>query len=496
MNSILDIILLTLPRLELRSPLTAPALLKASVEREGMKALCIDLNLSLWEKLDSQKYGHLWFDTDLTFRHEDKFQSFWENILRDIANGWAEDIAKRKPKWVGMTIFSQRSKFISIYFSQLIKQKYPDIKIVFGGPYTEYFAKPLFEKKIIDAYIVGEGEEAIINLLKGSIESPGINGIAPKQIDNLDGIPIPDYSDFNFECYPKTWNDPRVKDPKKLGSEFIYITGSRGCVRKCEFCDIQNLWPKFRYRSGFSIAEEMKIQNNRFGSSRFLFTDSLLNGSIKVLKDLCQTLIEYKNTKQMKPVKWQGQFIARSRKDMPEEVFKLMKEAGCFFVSIGVESGSEKVRDDMKKMFNDEDLRYTFEMCAKYEIQMAWLMIVGYPTETEEEFQKTLELLDKYNWINEKKLIRSVALGPTLDIVPGSPLYNKHKDMNIKWDEKKNWYLGDNNRVNRIKRWLRLKQKCEELGYPIVEKATNHLLKELEDYGINVDSNNYAHYAF
>jgi radical SAM superfamily enzyme YgiQ (UPF0313 family) len=240
----------------------------------------------------------------------------------------------------------------------------------------------------------------------------------------------------------------------------------------------------------------MKIQNNRFGSSRFLFTDSLLNGSIKVLKDLCQTLIEYKNTKQMKPVKWQGQFIARSRKDMPEEVFKLMKEAGCFFVSIGVESGSEKVRDDMKKMFNDEDLRYTFEMCAKYEIQMAWLMIVGYPTETEEEFQKTLELLDKYNWINEKKLIRSVALGPTLDIVPGSPLYNKHKDMNIKWDEKKNWYLGDNNRVNRIKRWLRLKQKCEELGYPIVEKATNHLLKELEDYGINVDSNNYAHYAF
>jgi len=159
-----------------------------------------------------------------------------------------------------------------------------------------------------------------------------------------------------------------------------------------------------------------------------------------------------------------------------------MKEAGCFFVSIGVESGSEKVREDMKKQFDNDALDFTFRTCAKHEIEMAWLLLVGYPTETEEDFQETLNLLDKYQWINERGLVRSVALGPTLDIVPGSPLFKRHKDLGITWDEQNNWIYKDNNRVTRIKRWLRLKEKCLELGYPVVEKATDHLLMELEKY--------------
>ena len=136
----------------------------------------------------------------------------------------------------------------------------------------------------------------------------------------------------------------------------------------------------------------------------------------------------------------------------------------------------------MQKMFDDTAMDFTFQMCAKYEIQMAWLLLVGYPTETEEEFQKTLDLLEKYNWINQKGLVRSVALGPTLDIVPGSPLYRDQEKLGITWDKYNNWVYKDNTREVRIQRWLRLKEKCLELGYPVVEKATEHLLNELEKY--------------
>ncbi len=480
--SSIDIVFLSLPRLELRSPITAPAILKAQVEKHGFTSFCLDLNLELWHALDSTKYGHMWFDTDLTFRHQDKFDLFWDSTLKHEAVKWIEKIRLKNPKWIGITIFSQRSRWICRKLCQLIREQLPRVKIVTGGSYSERVSPKLFEKGLVDAYVIGEGEEPIIHVLKGEFDQPGINGNPAQQIADLDQVPIPDYSDFEFSKYPRQWNDPRIKDMNNLGTEFIYITGSRGCVRKCDFCDVQSLWPKFRYRSGEHIAEEMMLQNTKYGAKRFLFTDSLLNGSVKQLKDLCTTLIKYRDNGVMEPVKWQGQFIARPEPHMKEEVYALMKEAGCFFVSIGVESGSEIVRNDMKKMFDDKALDFTFKTCANYGIEMAWLLLVGYPTETEEEFQKTLNLLERYNWINQKGLVRSVALGPTLDIVPGSPLYNRQEKMGIQWDNHGNWVCGDNNRVTRIKRWLRLKDKCKELNYPIVEKATEHLLMELDAY--------------
>lgn len=475
-----DIVFLTLPRLELRAPITAPAILKATVEQHGYSAFCYDLNLDLWLNIDTSIHGNVWFDTDLTFRYEDKFKEFWKTVIEKHTDRWIHVIKEKNPSYIGITIFSQRSKWISISICELIRKHFPKVQIIVGGPFAEHTGPHLYKKGLVDVYVIGEGEEAIINILKGDLDNPGINGKPPNQIDNLDNIPIPDYSDFLMEKYPTTWSDPRIKDDEKMGTEFIYITGSRGCVRKCTFCDIQSVWPKFRYRSGKSVADEMCRQNQKYGSKRFLFTDSLLNGSVKQLKDICETLIDYQQQGLMKPVRWQGQFIARPESQMPEEVYDLMNKAGLKFVSIGIESGSEKVRDDMKKMFNDAAMDFTFRMCAKYGIQMAWLMMVGYPTETEEEFQKTLDMLEKYNWINKKELVRSVALGPTLDIVPGSPLYWKQTELGITWDENNHWVYKDNTREVRIRRWLRLKEKCLELNYPVVEKATDHLLAELE----------------
>jgi len=475
-----DIVFLTLPRLELRAPITAPALLKSTVEKHGYTAFCYDLNLDLWHSIDVSKHGHVWFDTDLTFRYEDKFKDFWNSHISSCVPTWIETIKSKNPSWIGITIFSQRSKWISIAMCELLKKELPEIKIVVGGPFCEFTGPLLYEKKLADAYVVGEGELAILDILKGNFSNPGINGNPPVQIDDLDTIPIPDYSDFPMDRYPKTWYDPRVKDNNKLGTEFVYITGSRGCVRKCTFCDIQSVWPKFRFRSGASIATEMLEQNQKYGSKRFLFTDSLLNGSVKQLKDICTTLIKNKKAGLMSQVLWQGQFIARPEHQMSEEIYSLMYDAGLRFVSIGVESGSEKIRNDMKKMFNDSAMDFTFSMCAKYKIEMAWLLLVGYPTETEEEFQKTLDMLEKYQWINQAGLIRSIALGPTLDIVQGSPLYKNQEKLGITWDEHNHWVYKDNTREVRIKRWLRLKEKCIELGYPVVEKATDHLLAELE----------------
>ena len=60
----------------------------------------------------------------------------------------------------------------------------------------------------------------------------------------------------------------------------IYITGSKGCVRDCTFCDVAALWPKFRYRKAENLVQEIKEQFYNYGITTFDFTDSLINGSV------------------------------------------------------------------------------------------------------------------------------------------------------------------------------------------------------------------------
>lgn len=87
----------------------------------------------------------------------------------------------------------------------------------------------------------------------------------------------------------------------------------------------------------------MEIQANSYNIERFLFTDSLINGGIKPLTGLINELIRRTEAQRMPSVKWQGQFIARPAREMGRDVYTDLRRAGCDFVSIGVESGSEKV---------------------------------------------------------------------------------------------------------------------------------------------------------
>ena len=89
-----------------------------------------------------------------------------------------------------------------------------------------------------------EGELAIVELLKGNLDYPGINNTNYQQIDDLDSLEFPDYDDYQTD-----YGDIQQ----------ITLTGSRGCVRKCSFCDINAFW-KFLYRR-LSYISQMVRQN-------------------------------------------------------------------------------------------------------------------------------------------------------------------------------------------------------------------------------------------
>jgi len=111
-------------------------------------------------------------------------------------------------------------------------------------------------------------------------------------------------------------------------------------------------------------------------------------------------------------------------------------------------------------------------------------MIVGYPTETDADFQQTLDMFTKYQSL-ANRVILDVTVGSTLGILPGTPLYNNAKLHNIEIDKfENNWLALDNQDLTLEKRLQRraiLKDHLEKLGYKLSKDTSEHMLKIFDE---------------
>ena len=302
-------------------------------------------------------------------------------------------------------------------------------------------------------------------MLKGNFEYPGINKDTFKQIDELDSIPFPNYDDYNFNLYD---------------SKTLPITASRGCVRSCSFCDIHDHW-RYKYRSGVLVAEEMIYLHEKYQIDNFYFTDSLVNGGLIEFKNFCRSMAEY--NQRGHNIKWIGQYIIRSSAHLDEKYWDNLAQSGANNLAIGVETGSDAVREHMNKKFYNVDLDYTMKMLDKYNITCTFLMIVGYPTETEIDFQLTLDMFKKYQHL-ANRIIIDINFGSTLGILPGTPLYNRSLEFNIDLDNhENNWAARDNPELTlreRIRRITIIKEYVSALGYKFNNGADGmlHILEQ------------------
>ena len=463
----MDILLAIVPRIQDDFGYTpaGPSLLKGSLVAAGFSAKIIDFNAKLEEELkDSQSdliaVGN-YFMTNSFYNANVSGKALY------FIDKWAREIVSNNPTWLGISVFSYNSQRAARLLSVRVKQLNSKIKIVIGGGgiTTDFsFVEGLYEDKIIDAYIRGEGENALIELLKGNNEYFGINGTPGVQIDDLDRIPFPDFADYELQTYTN-----------RKGLIALPITGSRGCVRSCTFCDVDSQWPKYRFRSGKNIANEIKFQVEKYGVTGFRFTDSLINGSLKAFRDMIYELADFRDSlPDHKKFTWDSHFIVRSPKEMPPEIFDVMKRAGAGVMLTGIESGSQEVRDHMKKGFTQEQLDYCMEQFSRVGIKVRMLMVVGYPTETADDFKETLDLFDKYLPYCKDGTVDEVNLGLTLNLLINTPLYNNKDAYGIIQEENhiNNWICVSNPTLDykeRLRRRIILQEHIESLGYKVFE---------------------------
>ena len=160
---------------------------------------------------------------------------------------------------------------------------------------------------------------------------------------------------------------------------------SRGCPNRCIYCAAPILYGhKFRSRSPESIIKEMKHLRNTHGIDHIVFYDANFNADKNRVKQLCRLLIDNPID-----VTWR----ARIRADKVDlEMIKLMKEAGCNELSLGVETGSETLLKVLKKNETLEEIKHAFQIIKENDIWCTGYFMFGIPGETPEEAEKTINL--------------------------------------------------------------------------------------------------------
>jgi len=467
----MKVALIQCPAFGIDRPPIALAYLAGSLRKEGHQADIYDLNIDLYSKTE-EKNKKFW-DFDYIFQWSDQKYFYDIGLLSDAHfKNWAREIAWNKPDIIGFSVQSS-SLLSSLTLAKYLKNILPSNLIIFGGPLTSTYGEiehvySLFgikdghipESSVIDVVVLGEGEETLNEVLKRSEKKESLQGClgaisfenreiikndARPLIKDIDGIVFPD-----FKGFPDSY-----KSKKRLP-----FLGSRGCIRSCIFCDDCKMWQHYRSRSTQNMIEEIKLRRSQ-GIEFLEFNDLLINGDLSQLLKLCQLLIKEKIG-----IYWGGS--AAVRPDMNLKLLKKMKKAGCVYLNFGIESGSAKVLKEMNKGFSLQAAEKNIKDTYKAGIQVCTNWIVGFPTETDDDFIDTLKFIKR-----NRKFLKSGLMVNSFILKANSFLYNNTEKYNIEFDDSGNWFCPENRntRSERERRFRLFNEFASLGGFEIAHKT-------------------------
>jgi len=277
--------------------------------------------------------------------------------------------------------------------------------IVFGGVHPTVLPQETLLHNCIDVVVTGEGEEAMLQVVRGNHKSIVNNPF----IENLDLLPFPDRKLIKQERNIQV----AYRDN---GYRIASIFATRGCPFDCTFCASKSLWTRrLRSRSAENIFEEFKSVVKDLNIDFMKFSDDTFTIDKALVQEFCICKI---NNNQNTP--WGCNIRADS---VDRETLELMAKAQCREVWIGVESGSPRILADMKKNVSLDQIRRCFKMTEELGLFRRAYFLLGMPNESYEDIKLTETLIDE---------IGPDAIGFTiLAPYPGSAYYDPviHKDV-------------------------------------------------------------------
>ncbi|MCR4315936.1 MAG: B12-binding domain-containing radical SAM protein [Planctomycetes bacterium] len=447
-NSKASILLVPMPPWQPQTPHLGVASLLTYLKSRGYVAELYDLNVKLFNA-NPEVQRLAWRLGEEEFWLAGRcFEEFADQIDEHVGN-----IAATSHPIIGFSALYTSVPFANRVIES-VRRLAPEKKVVLGGvSCSNEVLRRKIAPGIADVFVMGEGEYVLDHILR----DPGIlNGTpTPDEIEVFrdDGIETPVFKarkllDMEEVPFP-TFDEFGILENRM---STIPALLSRGCTRKCRFCNDIQLWPKYRNTPPETLTNALEYYHQRYNADNIWFGDLTLTGNLKAMSAFADEMIE-----RGLPVRWGGNAIIRD--GMKDELLERMKLAGCWALQFGLESGCAEIVKRMNKGFTLDQARDVFKRTRKAGIKVLINLIVGYPGETEEHLVESVEFLRENSpWID------AVASVNVMTMVPDSWIYDRRDEFQVEGDGSE-WRLKDdsNNLLIRLRRKQLLESRLREI---------------------------------
>ncbi len=340
-------------------------------------------------------------------------------------------LSDERPAFMGLSCTT--STFLDgVRLARLAKSLLPDIQVLFGGAHVSALKERILKEfPVIDVIVVGEGEQTLLELMAGGWEDPAsltgvvhrapggdvrFTGYRPKGLE-LDSLPFPAYE--KLIGFPHAYRLPIFNYPKSPSASII---SSRGCPYACTYCDRSVFQRSFRYNSARYMVDHMRFLRQQFGIRHVIFYDDQFTFNRKRIESFTRMLIR-------KPLGMTFSCAVRAE-HIDWDLVRRMKAAGCWMVSLGIETGDASLLARHRQNADLDLLANRIRLLKKAGIRTKGLLMMGLPGETEASIKKSMAYvfslpLDDFN------LTKFTPF-------PGSPIYrtiHEHGAFQEEWNK-------------------------------------------------------------
>jgi radical SAM superfamily enzyme YgiQ (UPF0313 family) len=393
------------------------------------------------------------------------------NWRRELLEGLAQ-----RPICFGVTCMTGPQILHALQACKLVKNRYPDVPIIWGGIHASLLPEQTLKNSYVDIIVMGEGEETFIELVK-ALEGrtplgriPGIwykeNGkvynTPERPFVNLDAQPPLSYHLINMDHYRR----------RLFGIDHVSFNSSRGCTFRCSFCwDPVMHKKKWRAMGPETVLDHLKRIIHDYDIRGFLFTDDHFFIDMERAYHILEGILRADLKISISKLQIRADTIGR----LDKEFLQIMVRAGVKRFSVGVESGSQRLLDLIKKDCSVEEVIEANRKLIPYPIVPVYLFMMGLPTETPEEFAQSVRLAVQLTDENPNAVKTFNIYTP----YPGTKLYDLALELGLKEPQHlEDWARFNFRNIPEESMWIRpeMRKLIMGLDFPLMFLGKGHFV--------------------
>ncbi len=368
-----------------------------------------------------------------------------------------ERIRAFNPDWLGISALTFESEGLH-KVAAAAKQVRADLPVVVGGPHPSAYIEDVMEDPNVDYAVIGEGElttEALTRALRDGADVSGIEGLAYRQngsvkvnpraqyIEDLDSLPFPAWDLIDIPAYRKF-----DRMSRSGVNDYMVIFTTRACPFKCLYCH-KMFGKKLRKRSPENVLAEIRTLHDTYGVRELEIIDDIFNLDLPRAKRIFDMIIE-------SDMKLRLTFPNGVRGDrLDDEFLAKARKAGVVFMAFAVETATPRLQKMLRKNIRLDRIERNIEMARNHGIFCLGFFMLGFPTETREELQATVDFAVRSKLHAAHLFIVNAYEGTELAKIAeehGKPVHSKFDDNYLSEGFTNLTNLPDKE-LDRIRRW-------------------------------------------